>query len=203
MISEQVYFHGWFYPFRVHERKKQELCAAPLQHFLHVAMTACPHGYFKEGPRGSALRQALPISLAPVQGHEVSQLAAAALEFSTEKTPHAKVQNFMLERDQKTVAMEVPLWLTPQEMQPFSSLFGTTSPLTGHIDVLRIEDGNIWIWDFKPRAHKEKYAQTQVFFYAVMLSQRTGIPLEHFRCGYFDEHIAYLFKPDITQAVPA
>lgn len=195
MITQQVYFHGWFYPFRVHEEKKKTLCPLPLDTFLQDAMISCPHEYFKEGPRGSRLKMALPISLIPVTGHEVSHLARAALEFSEEKTPHAKVQNFMLERDDKTVAMEVPLWLTPSEMSPLASFFGTNAPLTGHIDVLRIEDEKIWVWDFKPHAHKEKYAHTQVSFYALMLSARTGIPLEQFRCGYFDEHIAYVFQP--------
>lgn len=190
-----MYFHRWFYPFRVHEQKKQALCSPILQDFLQLAMTACPHEYFKEGPRSSQLRFALPIPLVPVEGHEVSQLAAAALEWSDEKTPHTKVQNFMLERDDKTVATEVPLWLVPEEMASFSQLFSSSAPLTGHIDVLRMEDGHIWVWDFKPNAHKERYAHTQVFFYAMMLSHRTGIPLAQFRCGYFDENIAYVFQP--------
>lgn len=198
LISEQVYFHGWFYPFRVHEEKKKALCSLPLDTFLYDAMKSCPNEYFKDGPRSSKVKRALPIPLIPVNGHEVSHLAAAALELSEEKTPHAKVQNFMLERDNKTIAMEVPLWLTPNEMSTLPSFFGTTNPLTGHIDVLRIEDGTVWIWDFKPNAHKEKYAQTQVFFYALMLSMRTGIPLESFRCGYFDEKIAYLFQPKLS-----
>ncbi len=195
MITEQVYFHGWFYPFRVHEEKKQNLCFPVLQNFLYLAMTACPHAYFKEGPRSSKLKVALPITLTPVLGHEVSQLAAAALEWSHEKTPHAKVQNFMLERDDKTIAIEVPLWLTPEEMKSYASFFGTTASLTGHIDVLRMEDNKVWVWDFKPHASKEKYAQTQVYFYALMLSLRTGLPMDSFRCGYFDEKVAYLFMP--------
>src|SRR3989344_4324282 len=42
------------------------------------------------------------------------------------------------------------------------------------------KDNKIWIWDYKPNAQKEIYAGTQVFFYALMLSQRTGIPLDSF-----------------------
>ena len=30
-----------------------------------------------------------------------------------------------------------------------------------------------------------------------MLSKRTNIPIENFRCGYFDQHIAYVFKPQL------
>lgn len=28
-----------------------------------------------------------------------------------------------------------------------------------------------------------------------MLSERTKIPLENFKCGYFDENIAFVFNP--------
>jgi hypothetical protein len=63
---------------------------------------------------------------------------------------------------------------------------------------LRIEDGNIWVWDYKPNAAKERYAATQVQFYSMMLSKRTGIPLEKFRCGYFDEDIAFAFRPQVN-----
>ena len=70
--------------------------------------------------------------------------------------------------------------------------------MTGHIDILRVDDDKVWIWDYKPNAHKEKFASTQVFFYALMLSKRTSIPLENFRCGYFDSSYAYLFKPEIS-----
>ena len=202
MISEQVFFHGWFYPFRIHEEKNTLLCPHPLQQFLHNAMTNCPHEYFQQGPRSSRLKFALPFPTTPLHGHEVSHLAATALECSPDKTPHAKVQNFMLEQDDKTIAIEVPLWMTPEEMAPYFSFFGTHAPLTGHIDVLRIEDGHIWIWDFKPHAHKEKYAHTQVYSYALMLSLRTSIPLNDFYCGYFDEQLAYIFRPSYQSFLP-
>ena len=101
----------------------------------------------------------------------------------------------MLENDYETVAIEVPIWLNADEIPRYEELFGTTEPLTGHIDLVTIEDGKIWVWDYKPNAHKEKYADTQVYFYSLMLSKRTGIPLDKFRCGYFDWDRAYMFKP--------
>lgn len=197
MIREHVFFHGWFYPFRLHEEKSKILCNnySSLNSFMRSAMVSCPNEFFKGGPRGSKLKLVLPIGLIPIRGHEVSQLAGLALNTSQEKTPHSKVQNFMLERDSKTIATEVPLWLLPEEMGLFSSLFNSSAPLTGHIDVLRIEDDNVWVWDFKPKAHKEKYAHTQVYFYSLMLCFRTGIPMEKIKCGYFDEEIAYVFEP--------
>ena len=68
-------------------------------------------------------------------------------------------------------------------------------PLTGHIDLLRVDNNKIWVWDYKPGALKEKYAATQTYFYALMLAKRTGISLDNFRCGYFDTAHALMFKP--------
>ena len=102
----------------------------------------------------------------------------------------------MLENDENTIAIEVPLWLEANEIELYENLFQSKNPLTGHIDLIRIEDGKIWIWDYKPSAKREKYASTQVYFYALMLSKRTGIPLDNFMCGYFDSANCYIFKPE-------
>ena len=140
----------------------------------------------------------MPVDPVNITGHETSKLAAHGLEENKErfKTAHSKVQVFMLENDNNTIAMEVPIWLHHKELELYNSLFGTDLPLSGHIDVLRIEDGKIWVWDYKPNAHREKYASTQVYFYALMLSTRAGVDLDHFRCGYFDDKFAYVFKPE-------
>ena len=128
----------------------------------------------------------------------VSSLAGFGLDEEI-GSAHMKVQKFMLEKDDKTIAVEIPLWMEPSELGPLDGIFQAKDPVTGHIDVLRIEDGKIWVWDYKPGARKEVYASTQVFFYALMLSQRTGISLDNFRCGYFDREVAFVFKPTIIQ----
>jgi len=158
----------------------------------------CPDEYFNSGPRGSSLKFNLPLSLEETRTHEVSELTKHGLETNCEryKSNHSKVQMFMLENDQKTFAIEVPIWLKCSEINCFKRLFNSDEPLTGHIDLLRLEDGKIWVWDYKPNAHKEKFASTQTYFYALMLSKRTRIPLEKFRCGYFDNNFAYTFKPE-------
>jgi len=142
----------------------------------------------------------MPLDIIEITGHEVSNLAMWGLKenHSRFSQAHPRVQSFMLENDSKTIAMEVPIWLEHHEIDDFTNLFKTFQPLTGHIDILRVDDDKVWIWDYKPNAHKEKFASTQVFFYALMLSRRTSIPLENFRCGYFDTSYAYLFKPEIS-----
>jgi hypothetical protein len=47
------------------------------------------------------------------------------------------------------------------------------------------------LWDYKPNAAKEKTAAQQVWFYMVMLSKRTGIPIGQIKGGYFDECDAF------------
>jgi len=191
---------GGYYFYRIHRLKSDELnnSFASLKKFLHDVFEERPDSYFRNGPRSSKLKFNIPgLDIKGVTGHEVCQLTSLGLEENHEryKTNHSKVQVFMLERDDKTLAVEVPIWLNANELDHYEAFFQSKEPLTGHIDVLRFEDGKIWVWDYKPNAVKEKYAATQVNFYALMLSKRTGISLDQFRCGYFDSAYAFMFKP--------
>ncbi len=193
---------GGYYNYKTHELKLNNLCNgfSSLKNYLGEMFTRCPNEYFNSGPRSSKLKFKLnDLKLFQITGHEVSDLASQGLKFNQNrfKDAHPKVQVFLLENDDRTVAMEVPIWIHPEELLKHNKLFKANSPLTGHIDLLRIEDGKIWIWDYKPNSFEEKYASTQTYFYALMLSQRTGINLENFRCGYFDVDYAYFFKPEL------
>jgi len=199
VITHTSFKHGWYYHYRVHNLKAAKLTNGydTLRRYLYQMFEACPHDYFNNGPRGSALKFKLPVDIKELTGQEVSKLTKYGLEVNSERysSNHSKVQMFMLENDHKTIAIEVPIWLRCSEISCFKDLFKSEEPLTGHIDVLRIEDEKIWVWDYKPNAHREEYATTQTYFYALMLSKRTGIPLDKFMCGYFDHNYAYTFKP--------
>ena len=158
----------------------------------------CPNNYFKSGPRSSALRFAINnLDIKRAKNHEICELTKLGLKENKERysTSHSKVGVFMLENDNKTIAVEVPLWLESNELNEFKDMFNSIEPLTGHIDILRVDHGKIWVWDYKPNAAKERYAATQVYFYVLMLSRRTGIPLDNFRGGYFDDKDVFIFKP--------
>ena len=101
----------------------------------------------------------------------------------------------MLENDATTIAVEVPVWINAAEARslPFATL--ENECLSGHIDVVSVEDQKIVIWDYKPRAAAERFAAVQVALYAFMLSVRTGLPLDLFRCGYFDRSDCFQFVP--------
>lgn len=202
MIKHVSLAHGWYYHYRIHSDKTNILCNngySKLKSFLEETMNECPDEHFVTGPRSSALRFSLSVKLKEDLNHEVSRLALQGLQNMEQyKTGHSKVQMFMLQFDNNSISVETPIWMHSNEIKNFNELFQTTDPLSGHIDLLRVENDNkIWIWDYKPKAKCEKYASTQVFFYALMMSKRTGIPLNKFMCGYFDENVAYTFKPEI------
>lgn len=192
--------HGMPYIYKLHNIKSDELLEngfVNLKGYLNELFSNCPDNYFFIGPRASGLRIKLNAEQKQITGHEVSILASIGLEKNRIRfrENHKKVQMFMLENDNSTIAIEIPLWVTKDELDNYIEYFNSKSPLTGHIDVLRIEDNKIWIWDYKPEAEREEFAATQVYCYALMLSKRTGIDLENFRCGYFNTRYAYVFKP--------
>ncbi len=189
--------HGWWYHYRLHEEKTARLCDpgfASLAAYLRAMTTSCPDEKFLFGPRSSALRFPVGFEARHAPGHEVCAYARLAQANGRGRSPHTEVQCLMLAQDAKSIATEVPLWLDEEE-HALMRRFAEPGPLSGHIDVLRVENEKIAIWDYKPKAAKEKHAATQVYAYAVMLSRRTGIPLDAFRCGWFDETDAYLFAP--------
>ncbi len=202
MIKHKSFKHGWFYHYRVHEKKLENTCRdkfLPLSEYLYDMFENCPQSYFEKGPRSSGLRFDVETKLETHNNHEVSKLAKEAQGFDEYKTAHTKVQVFMLNYDKNSIGAEIPIWLMPEELGCYKELFNDKNPLTGHIDVLQIKNNKIWVWDYKPKAHLEKFATTQTYFYALMLSKRTGIPLDDFMCGYFDEKIAYTFEPSKTK----
>ncbi|MBS3163464.1 PD-(D/E)XK nuclease family protein [Candidatus Woesearchaeota archaeon] len=203
MIKNISLDHGWYYHYRIHTLKSGNLCNKfdSLTAYLENVFKECPNDYFRgNGLRGSKLNFNLNLKIHHLDTHEVCELAKEALRIDTEKTEHTKIETFFLEKDNKTIASEVPVWIHPEELEEFSDL-NLKEVMTGHIDLLRIEDGKIWVWDFKPNAANEKYASTQTYFYALMLSKRTNISLKNFRCGYFDTNNAFVFIPKIEQVL--
>ncbi len=185
--------------YRIHREKLSQIKKkfSGLHDYLLFLNEKCPNSYFTNGQRTSKLRIPVPLQIYSTQNHELSLCARHAIDAYKEryKTNHSRVEVFLLEHDKKTIAAEVPLWFEPEEMEAISPLLDAHKILTGHIDILQVEDGKIWIWDYKSNVEKEIYAPTQTFFYALMLSKRTGIPLKYFRCGFFDASTACFFEP--------
>jgi NAD-dependent DNA ligase len=188
--------HQWFYRYRLHYNK---LSSIPdnLRIYLDNLFENCPNHIF-EGSKYSCSQCIVTLNIQKehTTEHEIIELAKKSRDYTELQSAHENLQKFFLDNDPYSVATEIPLWIEPNEFSDYEELFSTTEALTGHIDLLRVvQNGKIEVWDYKPKAFNEKYAETQVFLYALMLSIRTGIPLSLFQCGYFDETDAYIFKP--------
>ena len=197
-IRHVSFKHGWFYHYRLHEEKASQLCNngfLALKKYLELMFEQCPDEKFSTTLRSSALKMNVGVNTTLIENHQISYLAAEGLDWNKYKTAHSNVQLFMLQNDDKTLGVEVPIWMDSTELNGYENIFNSKESLSGHIDLLQVDKDKIWVWDFKPKASKEKYATTQVYFYALMLSKRTGIPLNKFMCGYFDELTAYIFDP--------
>ncbi|MDI6738733.1 MAG: hypothetical protein QME12_09580, partial [Nanoarchaeota archaeon] len=141
LIRKKCFWHGWKYDYGLHEPKTNGLLNnsfSGLKDYLNSLFLQCPDNYFLEGPRGSKLRFQMPnLDVRRHNDHEVSLLCTYGLGLNAERfnTEHMKVQMFMLENDKKTIAMEVPVWLLPDETKEYSQFRGNFA-LTGHIDLL-------------------------------------------------------------------
>lgn len=202
MIKYTEFKHPWPYHYYIDIEKTHLLTPKDLHEFMVDMLSNCPHEKFLSGPRSSALKMKSLAKPIEVKCNDVCRLAKEGLDWGAQGTAHGNVQLHMLKNDPKTIGVEIPLWLDQDEYNKMGLKFKEDGPISGHIDVVRIEDDKIWIWDFKPKAHKEKYADMQVLMYATILSHRTNIPLDEFRCGYFDENTSYVFKPTIDMINP-
>jgi hypothetical protein len=187
--------HGHYYRYRL-ATFKIDTVPESFRDFLLTLPSTCPDEYFLSGPRGSSFDMEFTIKLESSIVHPLVRFARDGLRIRKLKSAHEDLEKYLLESDPETIACEVPIWLEPHELQQLAFVDSGEGTLTGHIDVLRFERGNkIAIWDYKPSAQNETKAHIQVYLYALMLSKRTGLPLEYFNCGYFDSTIAFFFNP--------
>ena len=108
----------------------------------------------------------------------------------------------MLANDTVTVAVELAVLIGSEDINHMKHELGFDIPITlkegeyitGHIDLLQVRNGSIYIMDFKPSAAKEKPID-QLTLYALALSRLTGIRLYHMKCAWFDENNYYELFP--------
>lgn len=151
--------------------------------------------------RASQIRMELNKFVRVEKQNHANILAGLALKTArTNKERHQVVQNFMLINDSVTIATEVPVYLTHNDIQYFIGkgfnldLSSHPTPITGHIDVLQIRNGLIHILDYKPEAKKINPVE-QLTTYALALGSRTKLAVRDFKCAWFDKKNYYEFFP--------
>jgi hypothetical protein len=201
--------HKQVYKYCVHQGKLTLALEAPGQpklspiaDYLMTMLTDCPHSLFMGEARASQDGAAFDIDGVEIKAgrNHACRLADLVLQTVTQnRRRHDELQRFMLLTDSATVAVEVPIYLTLDDIEELRALglsvpIDSAETLTGHIDVLQIRNGAIYILDYKPKADKEKPI-AQLMVYALALSRRTNLKLFDFVCGWFDEHNYYEFYP--------
>ncbi|RLF60499.1 MAG: hypothetical protein DRN16_04690 [Thermoplasmata archaeon] len=180
--------HGLDYKFRYHKAKLGKLASnyPGLVRYLKCFESGCPSEMFEGGERCSGLRLRVDIKKSTRRNQACRVGILKAIKDNRRR--HEGIEEFMLINDKATIACEIPIWLWEKNMD---------IGVSGHIDILQIRQGRIYILDFKPNAAQENEQKvvSQLYLYALGLSFRTGIPLRMFRCAWFDEKVYYEFDP--------
>lgn len=211
MVITATLAHRQLYRYRFHRAKCHIMMQenfhhrtfTPLVEFLEMVPGECPHQYFQEGSRASETPLTFSKTAMIVRGktNYATKLATFVLQGAKErKDRHEILQKFMLYNDSVTVATEVPVYLTRDDLEHMQTQLGfeitgdLPKLITGHIDILQIRNGQIHILDFKPNAEKERPIE-QLTLYAMALSRLTGLRLFEFKCAWFDEKDYFEFYP--------
>lgn len=128
--------------------------------------TDTPHDLFRaQAKRASQTKQRFSLAEVAIieRGNAAVEMASFVIPTVSRNTKrHETIQEFMLVNDSVTVAVEVPVYLTEEDVRHFTDTLGFAIPLalepgatiTGHIDLLQIRGGMIHILDYKPDARQ-------------------------------------------------
>ena len=192
---------------------------APLADFLESIPTRCPHDLFRrdDDPKARA-SQAHPefanVSRIIVNRKENAATDTAALVIAAvgnNKLRHETLQRFMLANDSVTVAIEIPIWLTEDDIAALERQHvielaprAADKPrvITGHIDFLQVRNGAVHVLDYKPDARTNKPI-AQLAIYALALTRLVpGLKLFDIKCAWFNEEEYCEFFPRTLFARP-
>lgn len=192
LVSKTFLHNDLAYNFKYHRPKLEMLCKdngfSSLIEYLKRFEKGCPSFFNDIENRCSQVRITIRVKK-ETRYNNACRLADIALKSCNSNSQrHSAVENFMLINDSSTIAVEVPVWLWEKNLDV---------GVSGHIDVLQIRQGKIFILDYKPAAERENEqgVASQLFWYAMGLSFRTSIPIDKFMCAWFDERAYYEFVP--------
>jgi hypothetical protein len=155
----RCFTHKTFYRYRfarTHARASQ--IPKSLLNFLESIFTATPNFLFADGASlcASKIAEASAIKLDMLPTHNLMTNAALSEGLDLAKQRHECVQKYLIEKETCTIAAEIPVWVEANEFEDYAKVFGSNLPMTGHIDILHVEDdGRIGIWDYKPKSAYE------------------------------------------------
>ena len=207
-------YHRQIYKFEYHRPKlamlrqsREHARFAGVADFLERVPIDCPHDLFRESERASQKASSfLDTSRLIIVEKENAATAMAGLVIPTvgdNRLRHEALQRFMLANDSTTLAVEVPIWLSPGDIAALEATHGIrllpedsgAGSITGHIDFLQVRNGAVHILDYKPGARADKPI-AQLMIYALALTRLVpGLRLFDIKCAWFDEEEYCEFFP--------
>lgn len=182
------------------QRLKVYLKKIPTPDFPHHIFT--PNLEIEEKSDRASKSNFTALKITPLKKQNIAnKLCSLALNLAkTNKERHQAIQDFFLMNDSTTIATEVPVYLTKDDLVYFTSKSFSVNPerhktpITGHIDILQIRNNLLHILDYKPEADKIMPIE-QLTIYALALASRIKLPLYLFKCAWFDENNYFEFFP--------
>ena len=187
IISKQFVHSGLVYSFMLHQHKLREFCKYEGMKAYLQGIDNWIDKYFSSGMRCSQMKQVCAVDVEEKRNLlcDAANLAISACSELRER--HSLVQKHLLSNDSCTIATEVPVYMWDKQI----------GAICGHIDILQVRFGKIWVVDFKPGAKfvDKKKVAAQLYWYAQALAFRSKIPLNEFRCCWFDSEVCFEFDP--------
>jgi hypothetical protein len=137
MVITATLAHRQLYRYRFHQAKCELIISedfkhhrfGPLQEFLEMVPAECPHQYFMDGLRASEVPLTFSKKQMIVRAKQnyANKLCTFVLQSVKErKLRHEALQKFMLANDSVTVATEVPVYLTLDDLEHMKTQLGFT-----------------------------------------------------------------------------
>ena len=192
LIIGRVFKHsGLLYNFKFHKGKLKEFGKfLGLKNFIFDLSKGVDGRIFNSENRCSKLKEKVSVNARVSENIKLNKVIGDALKIvRNNKQRHDVVENFLLNCDRDTVAVEVPIWYW-DKIQDRS--------ICGHIDILQVKNGKVWVLDYKPNASSENVDKvvSQLYNYALGLSFRSKVDLKNIKCGWFDENKIFSFDAD-------
>jgi len=204
IIVKKIFVHKQPYMFKYHTLKTKKFLTEyflGLKNYFGKVHMICPNELFNCEDENKIMRcSQIELDIEP-RIRRMNNYACRTADFvlkgiNNNYERHDMIEEFLISNDTATVAVEIPVWIFPEEVPlEAKKVFNIDKPLTGHIDILQARYGIIHIMDYKPGAEKVN-AVSQLFSYALALSARTGIWLRNFKCAWFDEKDYFEFNPN-------
>lgn len=236
VIETATLAHRQLYRFRFHRAKAKLIInetfrhyhLAPAKEFLELVPSECPHQYFQEGLRASEAPLFFSKKEMIIRSKEnyATKLAEFVLPAAKEnKARHEILQKFMLANDSVTVATEVPVYLTREDMAHMQTQLGfeiyrpaaeiarpsgsrsqcpKALQLMTENELPKLITGHVDFIQIRNGSvhildYKPNAAKErpieQLTLYAMALSRLTGLRLFEFKCAWFDQKDYFEFFP--------